>query len=115
MRGRELQFRFVAAILVLASFKACLVFMLGEHEEGQRAWTHLPTLKVDLSTSSWPELSWLPGIGPKTAKGIVAYRARFGVPLNVHMLPLVPGVGESTANGIMEWYEQQAAAEGGED
>jgi competence ComEA-like helix-hairpin-helix protein len=47
---------------------------------------------VDLNLASESELSLLPGVGPKTAKDIVAYRNRVGKFQSVDQLKQIPGI-----------------------
>lgn len=54
-----------------------------------------PSLK-NINTAAAEELQRLPGIGPKVAQNIIAYRQRYGGLSNIDDLMKVPGIGPAT-------------------
>ena len=59
-----------------------------------------PATPLNLNTATWEELDGLPGIGPKRAQAIVAYREEHGSFSSVEELLQVPGIGEKVLEGI---------------
>ncbi|NQU48476.1 MAG: helix-hairpin-helix domain-containing protein [Planctomycetes bacterium] len=101
MTSSTLRYRFTAVLLLVASARTWIALgvgnSFGENFEAYESFKDLPPLSIDLATASWPELTWLPGIGEQTARGIVAHRAGLGIPVNVDSLHLMPGVGSELA------------------
>jgi competence protein ComEA len=56
--------------------------------------------RVDINTASLDELTALPGIGPKKARAIVAWREKKGQFENVEQLTSVRGIGEKTLASV---------------
>nr|WP_280273168.1 helix-hairpin-helix domain-containing protein [Nocardia wallacei] len=54
-----------------------------------------PTAKVDLNSATEPELDALPGVGPTTARAILAWRTEHGRFTSVDQLSEVTGIGPS--------------------
>jgi hypothetical protein len=120
MTSSTLRFRFTAVLLLVASARTWLMLDFGQGlglglnqglSENSGAYPRLrdlPPLSLDLATASWPELTWLPGIGERTARGIVAHRAELGVPLSLDSLHLMPGVGDELAAQLpKEWLADE--------
>ncbi len=61
-----------------------------------------PAGPVSLSTGTEAELDTLPGVGPKTAQRIIAYRAENGPFVSVDQLEEVPGIGASTVERLRD-------------
>lgn len=61
-----------------------------------------PAAKVVLSTAGEAELDTLPGIGPKTAQQIIAYREEHGPFRSVEELEEVPGIGPATVERLRD-------------
>ncbi len=57
---------------------------------------------VSLSTGTEAELDTLPGVGPKTAQRIIAYRAENGPFASVEQLEEVPGIGAATVERLRD-------------
>jgi len=62
----------------------------------------LTEARIDINTASEGELRLLPGIGPKLAKRIVAYRESHGKFKDIRGLVNVPGIGEKKLALIRE-------------
>lgn len=87
-----------------------IVVVLGwavQHRDGDgainlaRDQQRLPlNFLVDVNTGRWVELANLPGIGPKTAKAIVAYRISAGGFKSVDQILDVKGVGPKTLQRV---------------
>ena len=58
--------------------------------------------KVVLSSAGEAELDTLPGVGPKTAQQIIAYREAHGPFRSVEELAEVPGIGPATVERLRE-------------
>ncbi|MHB0981116.1 MAG: helix-hairpin-helix domain-containing protein [Thermoleophilia bacterium] len=61
-----------------------------------------PGGKVVLSTAGEAELDTLPGVGPKTAQQIIAYREQHGPFRSVEELEDVPGIGPATVERLRD-------------
>jgi competence protein ComEA len=61
--------------------------------------------RIDLNTASEKELCLLPGIGPKIAGRIVAYRESKGPFRNAKELMNVPGIGEKKFSSIKDMVD----------
>lgn len=61
-----------------------------------------PSGKVVLSTAGEAELDALPGVGPKTAQQIIAYREQHGPFRSVEELEDVPGIGPATVERLRD-------------
>jgi competence protein ComEA len=61
-----------------------------------------PGGKVVLSTAGEAELDTLPGVGPKTAQQIIAYREQYGPFRSVEELEDVPGIGPATVERLRD-------------
>jgi competence protein ComEA len=57
---------------------------------------------VDINTADSAGLETLPGIGPETAKKIIAYRDEHGPFTSIDQLLEVPGIGEKTLDGLRD-------------
>jgi competence protein ComEA len=57
---------------------------------------------VSLSTGTEAELDTLPGVGPKTAQRIIAYRDENGPFVSVDQLEEVPGIGAATVERLRD-------------
>lgn len=57
---------------------------------------------VHINAATVTELEELPGVGPKTAQAIVAYRDEHGPFTSVDHLEAVPGIGRKTVDGLRE-------------
>lgn len=57
---------------------------------------------VHINAATVAELEQLPGVGPKTAQAIVAYRDEHGPFTSVDHLEAVPGIGRKTVDGLRE-------------
>ena len=57
---------------------------------------------VSLSTGTEAELDTLPGVGPKTAQRIIAYREENGPFVSVDQLEEVPGIGAATVERLRD-------------
>ena len=62
-------------LLTAVLISACLVAALSPATAGEVDEPR-PTPKVNINTATEQELSYLPGVGPKTAAAIIRYRAR---------------------------------------
>ena len=58
--------------------------------------------RIDINTASALELEQLPGIGPKTAEAIVAYRVENGPFASIDAIVEVKGIGPATLANIQE-------------
>ncbi|MDL2324469.1 ComEA family DNA-binding protein [Ruminococcaceae bacterium OttesenSCG-928-A16] len=58
--------------------------------------------KISINTAAVEELTVLPGIGPKRAEAIVAYRQQHGAFTSLQQLCEVSGIGEKTLENIIE-------------
>ncbi|SBW08084.1 ComEA protein [uncultured Eubacteriales bacterium] len=58
---------------------------------------------IDINTAAAEELEALPGIGPKRAADIVAYREEHGPFRIPEDIAKVPGIGESTLEGLIDF------------
>lgn len=56
---------------------------------------------INVNTASVPDLEQLPGVGPATAKAIVAYREKYGVFSRVEDLLKVRGIGPAKLSEIL--------------
>lgn len=74
----------------------------GVGDGGLRSSTTTGDGIVHINTASVAELEALPGIGPKTAEAIVAYRDEHGPFTSVDHLEAVPGIGRKTVDGLRE-------------
>ncbi|WP_254205913.1 helix-hairpin-helix domain-containing protein [Nocardia alni] len=61
-----------------------------------------PAAKVDLNTATESELDALPGVGPATARAIVAWRTEHGRFASIDQLAEVPGLGRSRLARLRE-------------
>lgn len=68
----------------------------------QHSDTAPPVRKVNINTANALELQSLPGIGEKTAQGIVKYRKEHGKFQSRKDLLKVPGIGEKTYEKLKE-------------
>ena len=59
------------------------------------------SLQININLASVVELEQLPGVGPATAKAIVAYREKFGAFLKVEDLLKVRGIGPAKLSEIL--------------
>ncbi|MGF6886190.1 competence protein ComEA [Nocardia sp. GAS34] len=59
-----------------------------------------PAAKVNLNTASESELDSLPGVGPATARNIVAWRTEHGRFTAIDQLAEIPGIGPSRLNRL---------------
>jgi competence protein ComEA len=57
--------------------------------------------QININLASVVELEQLPGVGPATAKAIVAYREKFGAFLKVEDLLKVRGIGPAKLSEIL--------------
>jgi competence protein ComEA len=60
---------------------------------------------VNLNTASVEELGTLPGVGPKTAAAILAYRKEHGPFQRVEDLLEIRGIGEKKLTRMRDWIE----------
>jgi competence protein ComEA len=58
--------------------------------------------RVSLSTATEAELDTLPGVGPKTAQQIIAFREEHGPFRSVEQLEDVPGIGPATVDRLRD-------------
>lgn len=65
----------------------------------------LPTKRIDLNRAERHELLQLPGVGPSTADGILAYRNAKGPFLRVDDLRGVRGIGATTLEKLKPWLK----------
>ncbi|MEK6645279.1 MAG: helix-hairpin-helix domain-containing protein [Candidatus Firestonebacteria bacterium] len=65
----------------------------------------LQNLVIDINKSGVQEFDKLPGIGPKTAKKIIDYRAKFGNFKVVDDIKKVPGIGEKSFEKIKPYIK----------
>jgi competence ComEA-like helix-hairpin-helix protein len=74
-------------------------------------------LRLDPNTATACELEWLPGIGPRRAAEIVAYRERVEPPAFRHIEDLdnVRGIGPATVEELRPWLVCPAAPATAED
>ena len=68
---------------------------------------------IDINTADSETLQTLPGIGPKRAEDIIAYRESHGAFRIVEELTDVPGIGEETLSGLIEYVTTGEVQEGG--
>ncbi len=61
-----------------------------------------PAAKVDLNTATESELDALPGVGPATARAIVAWRTEHGRFASIDQLAEIPGLGRSRLARLRE-------------
>jgi competence protein ComEA len=59
-------------------------------------------MPVSLSSATESELDTLPGIGPKTAQQIIAYRQENGPFTSIEQLEEVPGIGPATVERLRD-------------
>lgn len=59
--------------------------------------------QVDVNHAEWSELFAIPGVGEKTARGIVEYRRANGLFKTIGELEEVPGIGPKTVERIREY------------
>ncbi len=59
--------------------------------------------RIDINTAAAQELETLPGIGPKRAADIIAYREEHGPFRIPEDLTKVPGIGESTMESLIDF------------
>lgn len=85
------------ALLVTATGDGRVDVRLGRMEAGERLTLDIP---LNLNTASEEELALLPGIGPKTAAGIVAERKRRGRFESLEALTSVRGIKEKRLQTI---------------
>ena len=71
--------------------------------------------RVNINTADAEVLATLPGIGPKRASAIVAYREENGPFPVVEALTDVPGIGEATLEGCIDLITVQQEAQHGKD
>ncbi len=57
---------------------------------------------ININTASAKELENLPGIGPKTARRILAYRQEHGTFASVEQLREVPGIGDKKLGDVKD-------------
>ena len=62
----------------------------------------VPVGPISLSTATEAELDTLPGVGPKTAQRIIAYRVENGPFLSVDQLEEVSGIGPATLENLRD-------------
>ncbi len=122
----------VVALLALTALLAAVV-AVRLHRRGSRLGADLTVTPVpmaevcdviDPNTASWASLARLPGIGPKRAKGICAYREAFEADHEGRRafrgpadLTAVAGIGETIAEriaGYLTFDEAAPTPEGGE-
>lgn len=65
----------------------------------------LPTKRIDLNRAERHELLQLPGVGPSTADGILAYRNAKGPFLRIDDLRGVRGIGATTLEKLKPWLK----------
>jgi competence protein ComEA len=70
-----------------------------------RATKPLPTKRIDLNRAERHELLQLPGVGPSTADGILAYRNAKGPFLRIDDLRGVRGIGATTLEKLKPWLK----------
>jgi competence ComEA-like helix-hairpin-helix protein len=74
-----------------------------KHAGIKRQPASVSTQRIDLNTAISRDLVTLPGIGPKTAAAILAWRKRHGGFKNVRELLLVKGIGEKKFQAIEKY------------
>jgi len=104
MSGRELTVLAVMCGLILAAIGlgrvARLVWGRGGVDAIENSDVVAPPARLDVNTAAEYELEMLPGIGPKTARAIVEYRAEHGPFGSLEELVQVKGIGPQTIERI---------------
>jgi len=80
-----------AGVLILAMMSLSAAGLSAEQKKtgGQSG-------KININTASVAKLSELPGIGPKKAERIIAYRKKYGRFRRIQEIMKVKGIGEKT-------------------
>jgi len=98
----------LAIVLSLAAFSVCLtIWAMANYGAGAVVVSHeqentisVATELMDINSAQWYELSLLPGIGPKRARRIVAYRTANGPFKDVSELAGIKGIGPVTVEKL---------------
>lgn len=64
--------------------------------------------RLDVNSATWQELSLVPGVGPRKAQAIVAWREANGPFRSAQDLSKVAGIGDKTASEIAKYVEFEA-------
>jgi competence protein ComEA len=81
------------ATILLWSMTCAPTCLLVHADAPQKAPSHAAATVVDINRASTEDFEKLPGIGPKLAQQIVAYRTRHGPFRRVEDLLIVKGIG----------------------
>ena len=99
--------KFQTFVAAGAAVVVALVMSAGSLEAASKA---APTEKLDLNAASVEQLATLPGIGPKLAARIVAYREKAGSFSSTEELMNVRGIGEKNFQKLEKHITVGAAA-----
>lgn len=89
------------SVHVAVETTAATASLLTGNDDADRSSSTAPAV-VNLNTATQEELETLPGIGPKRAEAILAYRAEHGPFSSIASLTDVPGIGETILEGIQD-------------
>ena len=74
----------------------------SEHPLDTSGTSSVPAAKVNLNTGTESELDELPGVGPATARSIIAWRTEHGPFTTIDQLAEIPGLGQSRLNRLRD-------------